>query len=192
MWSGVLFAKNPLLGPRVPADAPAKGKATQKTDFFPPNGAILLLCNIKQQGADKWAFGKRLEWADTRDFRGMQGFCWTKLWSWRAGLAAAKPTPATFCWRCFRSTTARRGVSLPERTSRNWQSGVSWPKSVPVLPSIWTAVRWLRTCAVPWIMPSSGRRTHTSPGLSRNICSAPCWRIPTVPPGCFWRRWGSS
>ena len=28
--------------------------------------------------------------------------------------------------------------------------------------------------------------------LSRSICSAPCWKTPTAPPGSCWRRWASS
>ena len=65
-------------------------------------------------------------------------------------------------------------------------------RTAPARCSIWTAARWHRTFAGPWIMPSSGRRMPTSPALSRNTCSAPCWRIPTAPPGCCWRRWASS
>ena len=35
-----------------------------------------------------------------------------------------------------------------------------------------------------------GRRTPTSAGQSRSICSAPCWKMTAAPPGCCWRRWG--
>ncbi len=142
---------------------------------------------IKQIEAAK--AGKIWAWAVTGAFRARRRGCCSRRCSWREIWAVNRRIPAIFCWQCCSSRALRRSSS-PGKTSPSRRCAASWRSSAAARHSGWTGSPWHRTCAALWTMRSLGRKTPTSAGQSRSICSAPCWKMTTAPPGCCWRRWG--